>query len=386
MAFYGLGNILGAGIYVLVGKVVGVAGGHAPLAFLVASLAAAFTAFSYAELSGRYPVSAGEAVYLQEGFGSPALAGLAGLLIAAAGMISAATIARGFAGYFRVFFPVPEALVIFAIIGLLGLLAFWGIRQSLQVAAVITVLEIVGLLLVVAIGAPEVQLERLPLAASVFDPAIWPAVLLAAFLAFYAFIGFEDMVNVAEEVRNPERNLALAIFFALGLATILYVAVALVAVTVVDLQQLAQSDAPLALVVTTAGSDPRPISAIGAFAVLNGALVQIIMASRLLYGMARRGWLPAPLGWVHATRHTPHVATAGVAVVIALLAVSFPTEGLAAATSYVVLSVFALVNAALLRLKSRSPTPAGVLRAPAGTAWLGMASALALLGARLWWG
>ena len=246
--FYGLGNILGAGIYVLIGQVVAHAGGFAPLSFLLASLLASLTAFSYAELSARFPLSAGEAVYVQEGLGIQALSALVGLLIILAGVVSAATIMRGFTGYLQVFLPVPAAPAIVVLVLLLGMIAAWGIAESVRVAALITVVEIGGLLLVLYVAAPA-MLAVEP-AWPDFKPMLtgdmWSGVFLGSFLAFYAFIGFEDIVNVAEEVRQPERNLPRAILLALMAATMLYFLVALAAVTSAPWEQLAASDAPLA--------------------------------------------------------------------------------------------------------------------------------------------
>jgi amino acid transporter len=362
ITFYGLGNILGAGIYVLVGKVVGHAGAFAPLSFLLAALLASLTAFSYAELSARFPASAGEAVYVERGLGLPALAVVVGLLIVAAGVVSSATVLRGFVGYLQVLVPAGHALVLPLLVVTLGGLAAWGISQSVTVASVFTLLEIAGLLLVIAVGAPGLAtLAELPVdGAQLASPAAWSGIAIGAFLAFYAFIGFEDMVNVAEEVRAPERNMPRAILWAIGVSTTLYLVVSLVAVTSVPLDELAASDAPLALIYASlTGREPLLVTLIGMFAVVNGALIQMIMASRVIYGMATRGWLPALLGRVHPRTRTPLAATVLVAAAVLALALTGTTEDLAKATSYALLLVFALANLALWRLKHGGP-PADV--------------------------
>jgi APA family basic amino acid/polyamine antiporter len=386
LTLYGLGNILGAGIYVLIGKIAASAGYLAPLAFLVASVAAAFTAMSYAEMVARYPLSAGEAIYLREGYGSRWLAAAAGLLIAMAGMVSAAAIARGFAGYLQVFWPVPELAAASGVIIALGVLAAWGISQSVTVAAVITLVEVGGLLLVLWVGRGALQQlpVRIPDMLPGLDAQGWSAITVAAFLAFYAYIGFEDMVNVAEEVKRPSRNLPLAIGIALLTATLLYAGVAVIAVLVVTPERLGESSAPMALVYAEAtGEAPHLITLISLFAVINGALIQIIMSSRILYGMARQGWLPAWLGRVHPGTRTPVQATAAVAATIVILAALVPLVGLAALTSTLILIVFALVNLALIRVKGREPRPAGLRVLPVWVPWIGLLSSLGFLLARL---
>ncbi len=387
ITFYGLGNILGAGIYVLVGKVVGHAGLLAPVSFLIAALLACLTAFSYAELSARYPLSAGEAVYVQQGLQVPGLAVIIGLLIIAAGCVSSATIMRGFVGYLQVFIPMSDHLALPVLAAVLGGLAAWGVKESVTVAALLTVFEILGLILIIGVGLPS--LATLP--ATVMDEAAsLPAgtgagVLVGAFLAFYAFIGFEDMVNVAEEVREPERNLPRAILWALALSTVLYFAVAVVAVSSISPARLAASDAPLALIYQTlTGREPVVITLIGMFAVINGALIQIIMASRVVYGMADRRWLPQVLGFVHPASRTPLFATLLVTGTVLSLALLGTTESLAKATSYVLLIVFTMTNLSLWRLKVRAPHPLGIFRVPAAVPALGTLASLAVILGQAW--
>ena len=364
VTFYGLGNILGAGIYVLIGKVVASAGVFAPVSFLVASLLAGLTAFTYAELAARFPLSAGEAVYVQEGIGLQSVSALVGVLIIFAGIVSAATILRGFTGYLQVFFPVSETLAIVVLVLLLGGLAAWGISESVSVAALITLVEIGGLLLIVWVAAPAVSLVQPETVdyASLLDAGVWQGILVGAFLAFYAFIGFEDMVNVAEEVKHPRRNLPRAILAALAVAMLLYFLVALVAVASVPTDSLAASKAPLAYVYQhVTGREPVAITLISMFAVVNGALIQIIMASRVCYGMGRKGWLPGFLARVHGVTRTPLAATLLVAVLVLVMALWLPVETLAKATSYLLLMVFSLINLALWRLKRTGPQPEGII-------------------------
>jgi len=382
LVFYGLGNILGAGIYVLVGKVAGSAGLFAPVAFLVASLVAAFTALTYAELVARYPLSAGEAVYVQKGLGLPALSVIVGLLIVLMGAVSAATIARGFVGYLDILIDVPDALAMTLLVVVLGLTATWGIVESVSIAALVTVIELLGLGLVLAVAGDSLFTlpERLPELIPSMDPVIWQGILLGAFLAFYAFIGFEDMVNVAEEVRNPVRNLPLAILIALAVTTLLYAAVSITAVLTVAPQQLAASDAPLATVYQQAtGSKPVVLSIISIFAVVNGALIQIIMGSRILYGMSRQGWLPALFGRVWRKTHTPVAATIATSGCVLVLALWLPLVTLARSTSFLVLLIFSLMNLSLLCIKRRDPHPEGLRVIPQWIPAGGIVASLGLL-------
>jgi amino acid transporter len=367
LSLYGIGTTIGAGIFALVGKVAGRAGVLAPLSFLVAALLAALSAFSFAELASRLPRAAGEAAYVEEGLRSRRLARGIGLLVVAAGVISASAMARATVGYIGEFVEPPAALAIAGVIVTLGALAIWGITESVAVAALLTLVETGGLLLVIATGLDTLEQlpARLEAAALSWEPAVVGGVMTGAFLAFYAFLGFEDMVNVAEEVKDVRRNMPRGIAITLIATSSIYVVLALVAVAAMAPSELAASDAPLAdLYRQNTGRGPALISAISIFAILNGALVQVIMAARILYGLADRGLLPRSVARVHPRTRTPYVATLGVTAVVLVLALGFPIEGLAATTSGITLVVFAAVNLALWRLKGREPAPAGVFRIP----------------------
>jgi APA family basic amino acid/polyamine antiporter len=382
ITLYGLGTIIGAGIYVLIGKVAGAAGTYAPLAFAAAGVIALFTALSFAELASRYPKSAGEALYVHEGYGRRWLTLAIGLALAAAGAVSAATLANGFVGYLHLFVPAPRWAIIAALVLALGLLAAWGILESVLVATVTTLIEVAGLLLIIGVaGGSFAELPaRLPELLPPAQPAAWSGILLGAFLAFYAFLGFEDMVTVAEEVHAPRRNLPLAILLATGAATVLYMLIALVAVLSVAPAELAQSEAPLAVIYERAtGASPWFIGLIGLVAAINGALIQIIMGSRILYGMAREGWLPRGLDAVHPRTQTPLATTLIMTLGVLLLALWLPLVTLAKATSFILLTVFTLVNFALVRIKRRTAAPAGVLTVPLWVPVTACALTLAIL-------
>jgi basic amino acid/polyamine antiporter, APA family len=373
LTFYGLGTILGAGIYVLIGEVAGSAGIHAPLAFAIASVLAGFSAFSYAELSARYPLSAGEAVYTQRAFGKTWLAMMVGFLIVLIGMVSTATLVNGFVGYMQVFVHWPVWLIITLLVVLLVGVAMWGISESAWLAAATTLVEMSGLLLILWVALPQVEIESALRQSMDMSPnfTTLAGIFGGAFIAFYAFIGFEDIVNVAEEVRDPCRTLPRAVLLSLAVATLLYMAVAVVAVAILPPAELAKSDAPLALVYQQAtGKAPLFIGLVGLAAVINGALIQIVMASRVLYGMAEQGWIPRWLSAVHPLTRTPLHSTSLIGAVILILALWLPLVTLAKITSLVTLVVFSLINLSLWRIKRYEPRPPGVMVFPV---WLPIA-------------
>lgn len=359
VALYGLGTTIGGGIYVLVGKVAERAGMMAPISFVAAALLSAFTALTFAELSSRYPKSAGEAVYVKEGFNYNQLAVFVGILVILNGSVSAAALANGFVGYLQTILPIPDWMAIVVISLVLGLIAAWGIGQSVTVAAIITVIEIGGLLLIVWVARDE--LTQLSLRSHELIPelntTVWLGILGGSFLAFYAFIGFEDMVNVAEEIKNVEKTLPRAIIITLIITTLIYVLVTLVAVLSIPPQELGQQRAPLSHIYQVkSGSDPALVSLIGIFAIVNGALIQMIMASRVLYGMSRQSITPRALrfmGDINSHTRTPVKATAAVVILVCVLALSFAIEILAETTSLMILIIATLVNGALLKIKLR---------------------------------
>lgn len=354
LTLYGLGTILGAGIYVLVGEVTSTSGLLAPLAFLVAALIAGVTAMSYAQLSALYPRSAGEAVYVLKGLGSKGLSTATGWLIVLTGIVSSATMANGFVGYARVFLPLPHWLGITSVVVLFGGIAMWGIAEAMWAAAVMTILEIVGL--VIVIGFAGDVLFNLPHG---MESYIVPtsglelnAVFAGAFLAFYAFIGFEDIVNVAEEVKDPGTNLPRAIFYSIGISTIMYILISMIVVASTEPGAIGVSEAPLAAILDDSGKAVSgTVAAISVFAIVNGLLIQVVMGSRVLYGLAMQGSAPARLSSVNPVTRTPILATFVVVLLVLAFALWLPLVTLAKITSFIILTIFILVNLALWRLK-----------------------------------
>jgi APA family basic amino acid/polyamine antiporter len=362
LVLYGLGTTIGAGIYALIGEIAGVAGYLAPLSFLLAALLASVTALGFAELAARFPRAAGEALYVREGVGSLALSTVTGLLVVLAGLVSAAAMINGFVGYLHQFVQIDRALVIVVVSVTLGAAAAWGIAESVLIASLLTLVEVGGLIWVMVVSS-HAAADSASTWSDVVprDFADWQGAFGAALLAFYAFIGFEDMVNVAEEVRDVRRNLPLAILLTLLITSVLYVLLMLAAVLALPPAELAGSQAPLAyLYQKVTGQPATVISAIGMFAIVNGALIQIVMAARVLYGLSVMAQLPAVLGRVSAHTRTPLVATALVTGLVLALALTGRLASLAEMTSLTMLLVFALVNLALWRIKRREPRPQGV--------------------------
>ena len=364
VVLYGLGVTIGAGIYVLIGETAAQAGIYAPMAFGVSAMVMAFSAATFSEFVGRLPLSAGESAYIQFGFGSRMMALIVGCIVMLAGIVSSATISLGSAGYLAALLtPVLEvdrAWLVLLILLFVTLIACIGILESVAFAAVFTVIEIGGLIAIIAGGfltQPDLISQLPSVVPDTLDGEVWATVLSASLLAFFAFIGFEDMVNVAEEVRDPERTMPRAIFITLVIATSLYFLVA-IAVLSVPLDELAASTAPLGLVFgAVTNLPPAVVSAIAIIATFNGIVIQVIMASRVLYGMGDQGTIPGRVGrllaFVSERTGTPIVATAFVAVIIAVLALNFDISGLATLTSQLILAVFVLVNLALVRVKWR---------------------------------
>ena len=384
LTLYGLGVTVGAGIYVLVGATAQQAGAYASFSFLVAAIVVSLTALSYAELSTRYPVSAGEAAYVEAGFDTEWLTVLVGLAVAASGMISASAVAMGAASYLHGLVGFPEPALTIGVVMIMGLIAMWGIAESVIIAAVITVVEIFGLLFVVAWGQftsdPEgfAAIEMIP----ELGPDIWRGILAASLLAFFAFVGFEDMANVAEEVKDPVRTIPKAIVWTLLLATGLYIATSATVLMVVPLDALSNSAAPLSLVFTEAHpSIKQGFGVVAIVATVNGVLIQTIMASRVLYGLADRGHLPEFLARIAPKTQTPVVATVFVVGIILLLTQALPIAVLAERTSQVVLFVFVLVNLSLIRLKFKNVSSGAHFRVPLAVPILGIATSAMLFAA-----
>lgn len=380
VTFYAIGDILGAGIYALVGKVIGTAGGSAWIAFGIAALLALVTGLTYAELCSRHPHAAGAAAYVQRAFRQRVPAFVVGMLVLVSGITSAAAVAHAFVGYLRELVSVPLLVTSVGLLGLMSLVSYWGIEESARVNLVLTLVELSGLLLVIGVGAWfAARHGGGELAARVRPDAGAAAVLSASTLAFYAFIGFEDTVHVAEEVREPERVMPRAILIAIGVTSLVYLLVILAALRLASPAELGASKAPLLDALAAAGiAVPGGAFAIVALlAIGNTGLLNLIMASRLTYGMAREGLLPAPLARVHPRRRTPWVSVLLAFVLAAALAATGGVRVLAETTSLLLVLVFLSLHASLLVLRRREPE--APFRAPRPIPWAGLGLCVLLL-------
>jgi len=383
LVLYGVGITIGAGIYVLIGAVAAHAGRYAPWSFLLAALGMALTVGSYAELATRFPVSAGEAAYVHAAFHSRLASTLTGLLTILIGIVASATVVLGTAGYIRQFIELPSGAIVTVVLVALGAVAAWGILESVLLASLFTLIEAGGLLAIIAAGLyarlPVAELLALP----PLDASVLSGIAYASLLAFFAFIGFEDLANVVEEAKVPHRDIPRAMVLTLVISTALYLAVAAIAVLAVPLERLAASQAPLSLVFRALASvSPATISAIAIIATLNTILAQITMAARVVYGMAKQGDLPRIAGHVHPKTATPLIATALIVAATLLLALLVPFERLAEGTSLATLVVFGLVNLSLLRLRYRKiHTSAPHVRVPLWVPAAGLATCLAMMAA-----
>jgi amino acid transporter len=357
---YGLGITIGAGIYVLVGIAAGRAGVHAPLAFLMAAFVMGFSAATFAELGTRLPVAASEAAYVEAAFRRQRVALAVGLLSVITSAISAATIAVGAAGYVSVFLPWPKPVLVTGIILVLGAIATRATLQAVSVAGLMTIIEVAGLVIIIAAGLWMLDLGApiRAMAPGMVDASAWPGVASAALLAVFAFIGFEHLVNISEEMKDQRHTLPRALFITLALTGVIYALVVLIAVGAVPPAELAGSPAPLALVFQRLTGWPLGLmSAIAVAATLNGILVNMIIIARVLYGLADRGQLPKVLAEVDSETRAPVRATLLAIAAILLLALAVPLAGLADLASIGTLLIFLLVNLALIVIKWREDSP-----------------------------
>jgi amino acid transporter len=388
LALYGLGSMLGAGIYGLIGKAAGQVGNAVWLAFVVALIAALLTALSYASLGSRYPRAAGAAYVTERAFNLPLLSFVVGLALVCSGLTSVATQSRVFAANLATLFHLDSIPLWWLALGFLLVLAgivFRGIRESMWVNVLCTLVEASGLILVVAVGISHWgSVDYLEMPPDAADQGEGLVLVQGAVLTFFAFIGFEDTFNVAEECRDPKR-IPLGLILAMSMAAVLYIAVAVTAVSVVPWPELAEAPGPITEVVNRAAPLIPPIvfTGITLFAVANTALVNYVTASRLIYGMADQGLLPLRFGDVHADRRTPHIAIAALFLVAAPLALFGTIAELAAATVLLLLLVFTVVNGALFVLKGRKGEQPGYFEIPRIIPALGALVCMALIVVRV---
>lgn len=374
LTFYGVGIIIGAGIYSVIGAAGARAGDALWLSFALSSVVALLTALTYAELATMYPEASAEYTYLRHAFPRwPHFALITGLLVALSGTATAATVSIAFAGYLGTFIDFSPFLIAWALLAAATVLNILGIKETARVNAAFTLLEVGGLVLFVIVGATSNEFGK---ALSAKPDA---GVLAGAALVFFSYLGFENIANLSEETREPGRDLPRAILLSLGIASILYVLVALAAVALMPPEQLAETSAPLADAARTKA--PWVAGALGGialFATANTALVSLLVAARIVFGMARDGSLPKRLAAIHERRQTPHVATLIVAALAAALIPFGKIAVVASLSSFGALLAFAAVNLALITLRYREPRAARPFRVPMSFGKFPMLPALGL--------
>lgn len=411
LIIYGVGDMLGAGIYGLIGKTAEKMGNAVWLAFVAAMFAALFTGLSYASLGSRYPRAGGVAFVTQRAFGMPFLSYVIGLAVVASGLTSFATGARAFAGYLDAYLKEGKFASVVTDVPLwivggyvvfLALVNLRGMKESTWMNALCTFIEVAGLAIVIVVGLKywggvdllAVPQTVVPTGNETVDAAAQKAALenltgtmslglalQGAILTFYSFLGFEDLMNVSEEVKNPQRNFPRGILIALLITTVIYIVIAITAVSVLSPAELAASKQPLVDVVAKAAPTfPSWLfSLIALFAIANTGLLNYIMGSRLIYGMARQGLMPKFLATIHPKRRTPHWAILILGVIVLGLALSMDVRQLAAATSTLLLTVFVIVNLSLIVLQRKAGEPKGQFEIPWIVPALGILVCVAIL-------
>lgn len=379
-----VGDILGGGIYALVGTVGAETGGAIWIAFALALLMAAFTAGSYAELVTKYPHAGGAGLYVHRAFNNRFVAFIVAFAVVMSGVTSAAALVTAFGGdYLSVFVDIDPKVAAIVLLGLIAAVNFRGIAESVKLNVGFTLVEVGGLLLiiiiaVVTLGQGDGDVGR---AFEIKEgSSLLGAALAGAALAFYALIGFEDSVNVAEEAEDPVKTYPKVLFGGLAIAGLIYLLVTISASSVVPVGDLANSDGPLLEVVKQGalGIDTKVFSAIGLLALSNGALINMIMASRLLYGMGREDVVPAPLAKVHEGRQTPWVAIIFTSIICVGLVLEADLQKLAATTVALLVIVFIVVNISVLVLR-RQPVDHDHFEVPSVVPVIGVGISIALL-------
>ncbi|MDH5657895.1 MAG: amino acid permease [Nitrosopumilus sp.] len=354
LTMYGVGLILGAGIYVLLGEAVGFAGDSVWIAFVLGSVVALFAGFSYAELSSIFPKAAAEYVFVKNAFKSNFFAFLIGWLTSITSIITAATVSLGFGGYFAEFVDVPIIISAIGLLVVLSVVNFIGIRESAWTNTIFTLIEASGLILIIVIGFTFSNPEPVSYLES---PSGFTGIVIAFVLIFFAFIGFEDMANIAEEVKKPKKIIPRAIILSVLISGIIYILVSLAVVRVVNWEELATSAAPMALVAERGlGSEAHILlSSIALFAITNTVLITIVAGSRMFYGMAREKVFPQILEKIHFKTKTPWIAV----IVILIASIIFTLVGdiviVANIAVFAIVITFASINLAVIVLRYTEP-------------------------------
>lgn len=374
---YGVGLILGAGIYALIGDAAGEAGNSVWISFVLAAISAIFTGLSYAELSSMYPKAAAEYSFVKNAFGNNFVAFLVGWLTLFVAVISASAIALGFGGYLTQLFQIPIVVAAILIIVILTFVNYFGIRESSSMNVIFTIIEAIGLGIVIWVGLSITGIEIDYLDA----PHGFSGIFSAFTLVFFAYIGFENIANIAEEIKNPRKVLPRAIILAISITAIVYVLVSLSAVRVLDWQELGASVAPLADVIERSLGQEWGfgILIIALFATTNTVLIMLVSGSRILYGISLDKALPGIFSAIHQKRKTPWIAV----IIIGVLSASFVFIGdigtVANISVFAIIMVFVLVNLALIWLRYKQPDSERQFRSPVNVKKFPVLAALGII-------
>ncbi|MCA9811852.1 MAG: amino acid permease [Nitrosarchaeum sp.] len=354
LTMYGVGLILGAGIYVLIGEAAGLAGNALWLSFILGAIVALFAGLSYSELAALFPKAAAEYIFVKEGFRNGFIGFVVGWLTIITSIIVAATVALGFAGYMEELTGFPILVSALVIIGILSAINFLGIRESALLNTIFAFVTIAGLALVIGIGfsAPvEVEIDYFE------NPMGFNGIILAFVLVFFAFIGFEDMANVSEEVKKPQKTIPRGIMISVLITAIIYILVSLASIRVVGWEQLSNSSAPLAFVAQQRLGEQGGfvLSVIALFATASTILITLVAGARIFYGMAKDGSLPSKLGLIHSKTKTPWIAV----ILIFATSCGFVFVGdiviVANIVVFAVVVTFAMINASVILLRYTRP-------------------------------
>ncbi len=364
LTMYGVGLILGAGIYVLIGEAAGFAGNALWISFILGAIVAAFAGLSYSELTALFPRAAAEYVFVKEGFRSDFIGFIIGWLTILTSIIVAATVALGFGGYMQELTNIPILVSALAILGILSFVNFIGIKESAWANTIFAIITISGLAIIIVIGfsfpIEEAEIDYFE------NPMGFNGIILAFVLVFFAFIGFEDIANVAEEVKRPQRTMPRGIMLSVLITTIIYILVSLASIRIVGWEQLAESSAPLAFVAEQRLGEQGHfiLSVIALFATASTILITLVAGARIFYGMARDGSLPSRLGLIHHKTKTPWIAV----VLILVTAIGFSFIGdiliVANIVVFAVVVTFAMINLAVILLRYVKPDVERPYRVP----------------------
>ncbi len=375
---YGIGIIIGAGIYALVGKGAGLAGNALWLSFVIGGIVALCSGFSYAELSSAFSKDAAEYHFARRATRNRMFSFVIGWLTIFAGIAAIATVSIGFAGYFRSLTGMPEIPVAVALLIACMIINLLGLKFSTKLVILTSIIQVLGLLIVIALGI--IYAGKFGMA-DIFDfSAGFNGIVSASSLVFFAYIGFEGIANMSEEINNPKKVVPKALVISILGATIIYVLIAIASVSMADYRALAASDAPLALAVSTASEKlgyvfqtGSLLSIIALFATSSTVLIGCIMTSRILYGMRDDHSFPESLGYIHPKNNVPYVSVLVISIIAIVLAVMGNITLLASLTNFSIFAAFFSVNFSLLLLrgdpsfqpKFRSPLSLGNISIPA---------------------